>query len=349
MNFRATFTYCVPAFVALFTNTAAAQHKSTSHDLAAAVVNGSVIPRAAVDDATRSQIHALETQIYALKRRALEQLILEELLRQEAAKRGVDVPALRKQMAQDAIVSDSQITDFLKSNASEMVGMDPEIRRDVARLQLLSRARNGRFQEYVTRLRATADVKMLLPEPPLEMVPMPALDGPALGPANAPVTIVEFADYQCGYCMKVAPVLRELVEITYRDRMRLVFKDFPLPNHRLAEPAAVAAQCAGQQGRYWEYHDRLFSAQQSLHLDLLTAFARDLGLDLGAFASCRSSEAPLKAVRANLAEGQRLGARGTPTLVMNGKLIRGFRSREDLVKLIDAELRDSAPGSGGAK
>ncbi len=151
---------------------------------------------------------------------------------------------------------------------------------------------------------------------------------PTLGAAEAPVTIVEFMDYECPYCQGWAQDTLPQLQRQYVDtgKVRYVARDFPLPRHPRARPAAIAAACAGEQGRYWEMHEALFAAAGQLRDADFTAHARHLGLDQAQFDACRSD--PRHAVRLDraFAEARTLGVAGTPTLLIGasaGELAQG--------------------------
>jgi len=164
--------------------------------------------------------------------------------------------------------------------------------------------------------------------------------GRTRGPATAPVTILEWSDFQCPFCREAQPVLGRLLA-EFPDTVRLVFKDFPLRSHDLAGPAAVAARCAGAQGRFWEYHDLLFLAQPAFARDELTAYARRLGLDTTRFAECLDTAAPREAIVADQREGREAGVRATPTFFVNGRKIEGALPIEEFRDAIRNALREA--------
>ncbi|MBU0469874.1 MAG: thioredoxin domain-containing protein [Nanoarchaeota archaeon] len=145
-----------------------------------------------------------------------------------------------------------------------------------------------------------------------------------LGDENAPVTIVEFSDFQCPYCGKAYENLKPL-EKEYIDtgKVRLVFRDFPLSFHLEAESAAMAAECAHEQGKFWEYHNTLFENQAELGTDKYIKWAGDLGLDVAQFEECVKSQKYLNEVAEDFVDGQKYGVSGTPAFFINGKLISG--------------------------
>lgn len=161
---------------------------------------------------------------------------------------------------------------------------------------------------------------------------------PAKGNLQAPVTIVEFSDFQCPYCGFVEPTLRKIFE-TYPDKVKLVYKNYPLPSHENAENAALAALCAKEQDKYWEYHDKLFENQESLKVDDLKKYAADLGLKTPDFNSCLESKKYKSQIEADMMEANRAGVRGTPAFFLNGRPLYGAQPFEKFKAVIDEELK----------
>ena len=162
---------------------------------------------------------------------------------------------------------------------------------------------------------------------------------PVFGPANAPVTIIEFSDYQCPYCQKwYTEVFGRLIS-TYGNKLRFVYRDFPLTSlHPQAEPAAIAAHCAGEQGKYWEFHDLVFGGQLGLSRTSYTQYASDLNINIEKFTTCISSEKYKAEVENDLKYASNLGVRSTPTFFINGIAVVGAQPFEVFQQLIDQEL-----------
>ena len=167
-----------------------------------------------------------------------------------------------------------------------------------------------------------------------------------MGPADAKVTIVQFAEYQCPYCGKAGESVDKVME-TYGDDVRMVFRDFPLSFHPRAVPAAVAANCAGEQGQYWEMHNRLMSNQRALEDADLTAHAEALKLDLAKWNTCREDPAQAAEVMKDFEDGQEVGVSGTPTFFINGIMISGAgRSKSSSASTLRSKARaESVAGS----
>lgn len=165
-------------------------------------------------------------------------------------------------------------------------------------------------------------------------------DDPVLGNPNAPVTIVEFSDFECPYCgrfhQQTFPQLFE--EYIKTGKVKFVFRDFPLGFHQFAQKASEASECADEQGKYWEYHSTIFQNQASLSLENLKLWAKQLGLNEGKFNSCLDSGAMAAEVQNDMTEGSQFGVTGTPAFFINGKSISGAQPFDVFKQMIDAEL-----------
>jgi protein-disulfide isomerase len=159
---------------------------------------------------------------------------------------------------------------------------------------------------------------------------------PFRGMANAPVTIVEFTDFQCPYCAKIGPVLNQVFE-KYQGKVKLVYKNFPLSTHQFARKAAEAALAAGRQGKFWEFHDRLFQNYNRLNDQVIQELAQQLGLDMQKFEKDMNDPQISQVINQDYQDGLKAGVRGTPTIFVNGSLLRNT-SLEGLQAAIDKEL-----------
>ena len=167
----------------------------------------------------------------------------------------------------------------------------------------------------------------------LPVVPLELSGGHLKGSADAPVTIVEFSDFECGHCKLAYEGLKQTLPMYGKD-VQVRFHHYPLDaacnagipaggGHKFACLAAMAAECAAEQGKFWEYHDTLFDNQPSFSRDELLGYADDLGLDRARFTACLDSDAPRAAIRQDVASGTKLGVESTPTLFLNGRTVRG--------------------------
>jgi len=167
---------------------------------------------------------------------------------------------------------------------------------------------------------------------------------PAMGDTNAPVVIYEFADYQCPFCKRAFDqTYPEIQKLVNEGKLRYVLKDYPLPFHEQAPSAAISANCAGQQNKYWEMHDKLFQKQDVWFgnvgaIDMFKGFAQELNLDEKKFASCMADPKMAQEVQDDLAEGSAAGVSGTPSFYINGQQLVGAQPWAAFKQLIDQEL-----------
>jgi protein-disulfide isomerase len=188
---------------------------------------------------------------------------------------------------------------------------------------------------FYKRLRDKAHVAIMLSPPRIQVGVDPAR---LKGNPDAPVTIVEFSDFQCPYYQKVQASLQEVLA-KYGGRVSLAFRDYPLRDiHPRARAAAEATRCAGEQGQFWAYHDLLYANQSKLAPATLRNHARDLGMDAGAFEACQASGKHASTVEADVKEGARAGVSSTPSSFINGIFLSGAQAAPAFEKLIDAEL-----------
>jgi protein-disulfide isomerase len=184
-------------------------------------------------------------------------------------------------------------------------------------------------------------------EPPRQKVST-SVNDPASGPTTARVEVVEFSDFECPYCKQLAPVLARVIS-KHRDRVRLVWKDYPLPIHASARRAAEAGRCAHDQGRFWEYHDLLFEHQKALTAPDLQRYARVIGLDDEAFTRCLNAGMKRDVITTGIEEAKRLGVSATPTVFINGRMITGAMSFETYDQIIVEELAVAEDGTCGSE
>lgn len=179
------------------------------------------------------------------------------------------------------------------------------------------------------------------PAKPTVVDPSPYIgkEDPAWGPEDAKVTLVEYSDYQCPYCRRFHNEAYKAIKETYGNRIRFVFKHFPLRSiHPHAEGAAVAAQCAMKQGKFWKYNDILFDNQSNLAADALVRYAAEVGLDVAAFQKCIADPKVKAKVLADLDSGLKLGITGTPGFLLNGVKISGAQPFENFRQAIEQSL-----------
>jgi len=157
------------------------------------------------------------------------------------------------------------------------------------------------------------------------------------GMPDAQIRIVEYSDFQCSYCARAQPTLDQILS-SYEGEVKLIFKHFPLQFHQYAKKSAEAAECADDQEKFWEYHDKLFENQNALTTNDLKRYASEIGLDTELFDACLDSGTMASRVREDTSEGQKFGVSGTPTFLIDGQKVVGAESYSVFQQIIDAEL-----------
>jgi protein-disulfide isomerase len=230
-------------------------------------------------------------------------------------------------------VTDAEVDAFYEQNKDRIGDAPPADIKVRIKEFLTDQKKQEAAQAYVAQLRRTHRAVVLL-EPP--RVQVEAL-GFLKGPENAPITIIEFADYECGYCGRARDSMREVMA-KYPGKIRLVFRDFPLSFHPNATPAAIAARCAGAQGKFWEMHNLLFDHQSELTTENFMKWAGELGLDLTQFEACGQDPRVKAQVDADLEAGSAVGVSGTPAFFVNGVSLSGAQPVDAFVQIIEREL-----------
>ncbi len=288
-----------------------------------------------------TELHKLEQQIYRKKKNRLDQLIAEVLLEDEASRRGITVQQLVNEMIQpnDLEVSDEEIERHFDENRSDWVNWRGPI--DQLRARVRASAVHEKYLQKVAELsRSFAgedELTISLQEPELPLMEVSSDGDPSWGPSDAPVTVYEFSDYECPICRNTHNTIKTVKE-TFAGKVRWVFKDFPLRMHRWARKAAEASQCAGEQGKFWEYHDALFGSDRELNMDQLKLLAKQTGLNTDLFDICLESGRFDGEIARAIETARKAGINATPTFVINGRYHPGAPSLEEFKALIDREL-----------
>jgi protein-disulfide isomerase len=338
----------LPATLALALGLAAVapgQEKGASP--AVAIVAGKPIEAREVEDLVRAPLMDLRAREHQLRSQALDALITQTLLEKEAAARGLAPEALHKAEVEDkALVTDADAGVLLQANKARFGATSEADALRQVKAGLGQQRQTERRAAFSRDLRKKYEVKVLL-EP--YRVPVDVGNAPVRGNPGAPVTVVEFSDFQCPYCVRARPTVNRVRE-TYGDKVRWVFRHFPLDFHAQAEKAGEAAACAGEQGKFWEMHDLLWENSAQLQVADLKAHAATLGLDAASYGQCLDSGRHAGLVEADLRAGQGYGVSGTPAFFVNGRPLVGAQPFDAFAQVIDDELQRAAtPPPAAAK
>jgi len=310
-----------------------------------ATIGGNAITAAELEDAIGNRLLNLRTEEYQATLGILHEVIGERLLTREAESRKLSLEDLLKFEVQDKVapVAEAEINGTFEAVKERQKDMPEAELKQRIQENIRRQREQARRNAFLRELRDRSEVRVLL-EPP--RVAVSEGGSPSRGPKDAPVTIVEFSDFQCPYCARVQPTFKKLHE-TYGDKIRVVFRHFPLGNHPQAPKAAEASACAHDQGKFWEMHDKLFATQQKLMVPDLKAAAGEIGLEAEAFALCLDSGKHEATWKGDEADGERYGVTGTPASFVNGRLVGGAQPYESFAQIIDDELRRKAAVAQG--
>jgi protein-disulfide isomerase len=302
-----------------------------------ATVGGKSITRKEVEERIQGKLAQIENERFDALKEALDEVIDDAVLAQEAKARNVSVDQLLKQEITDTAgaVTAEDVQKFYDWYKKEQNPEAPPLEELRSRIEqhLVGQKTQAKRTELMTSLRKKAGVKINLQRPLVKV----SAEGPARGPANAPVTIVEFSDFECPFCKRAAETVEQVMK-TYEGKVRLVFRHYPLPMHSNAKKAAEAASCANESGKFWPYHDLLFKNQTALAEDNLKAYAKEAGLDAGAFEKCLTSGKFATTVEKDTEEGAAAGITGTPAFFINGRPLIGAQPFEAFKEAIDDVL-----------
>ncbi|WP_242343549.1 thioredoxin domain-containing protein [Anaeromyxobacter terrae] len=308
-----------------------------------AKIGSQTITAGELDELVKRDLSQLEQQYqeqrYQLRRQALEAMIRKRIVEEKAKAQNVSPEEMvQKDIgAKVAEPTDEEMRalyDRAKAGGQQLPPFD-QVKPDIARF-IKNQKAQGLLADYYEQLKKDAKVEVLLPayEPPKVQV---AATGPAKGPQGAPITIVEFSDFECPFCVRAEGTVKQVLA-AYPDKVRLVYRDFPLPMHARAPKAAEAAHCAEDQGKYWEMHEKLFGSNNKIDVPDLKKYAGELKLDQAKFDKCLDSGEKANVVEGHKKAGEEAGVSGTPAFFINGRMISGAQPMDAFKKIIDEEL-----------
>jgi protein-disulfide isomerase len=311
-----------------------------------AKISGEAITEGDLDAKIKSRLSRLEAEhaekVHELKSETLQELVDERLLARKAKAEGISTEKLIERemtakVPEPPQAEVQQVYDQTKARRPDLPPFD-QIKSDIVRF-LKERGTEKTRKDYLDKLRAEAKVETLLPPLLLPKVEVSA-EGPSRGDPKAPITIVEFSDFECPFCVRAEAAVKQVLA-AYPGKVRLVYRDYPLPSHTRAQKASEAALCAGDQGKYWEMHEKLFANTRALEVGQLKQYAKDLGLTSDRFDKCLDSGDKTAVVEASKKAGEEAGVNGTPAFFINGRPLSGAQPFEKFKEIIDAELRSS--------
>ncbi|MBW2147680.1 MAG: thioredoxin domain-containing protein [Deltaproteobacteria bacterium] len=302
-----------------------------------AALDGTPITRREVESHITAQLEDFERRLFNLRKRSLDVLINRIILKKEAERRNLTLNQLIDIEVKSKIkpVSEEEVRkQYLAKPARDRRNVDLQIKR--MQKSIYAKRYQSALMKYLDKLKKNHRIEIFLEEPRVSIHQVSTNDDPWMGDRRAPITLVEFTDFQCSSCAAFHHTLLRVLR-EFKGKVKLIVRDYPFGGHEFAEKAAEASECAHEQGKYWEYQELLYNNQQALDTESLKSYADFLHLDMNRFIQCVESGKYAEEVRKDKSDGRKAGVVGTPTLFLNGKKVIDLRYgglRNELLKEI---------------
>lgn len=287
-----------------------------------------------------NEIYDAQFKVFEVKQMALQNMALEIYMNKDPRKKGMsNDDFLSKVLMANKAVSAAEIDAFIVEKQIPKAQINDDLKSRVQQ-HLMNELRRDVIQHYLAEQSKKSPIIYHFEEPKAPFRDIKVAHSPTMGPANAKVTIVEFSDFQCPYCAMASKIIHDL-QIKYKDKVKVVFKNYPLPFHKDAKVASVAGMCAEnmKKGSFWKMHDQFFANQEKLALNDIVAMGVGVGLKKEDFEKCITNNKYLNLVEADIALGNSIGIEHTPTFFINGKLFSKKVQLERMHEYIDRELK----------
>jgi protein-disulfide isomerase len=283
----------------------------------------------------------LKKREYDLKMDRLNKLLVDKLIGAEAKKANMSLDEFinKKVTGGEIKISDKDYKKFVAEKHIPESQINPQIKE-----RIMAYLQGSKKQEmvtaYVAKLTKGSPVEVYFNKPKMQ-VNVEVGNSPIFGKKGAPITVVEFSDFQCPFCSRAADTVTQLKK-KYGDKVQLAFKHFPLPMHHEARPAAEASMCVNEQGsdKFWKFHDAMFKNQDKLDKASLEKYAKDSGADVKKFNECVNGKKYADIVQKDMEYGEKIGVKSTPTFFVNGQIVSGAVPIETFSDIIDEELAE---------
>jgi protein-disulfide isomerase len=313
--------------------------KPTAKEGVAAKVGDIEVTNAELQDGIESELFEAESKVFEIKFNRLKAILLQKYMDKDSRKKDLSNDEfLEKYIAKEVVISEKEIDAFIKDQNIPAEHINPQVREKIKNYLGMERKKEA-VDKWIAEQTNKTPVEVYIQKPRRPTFPVEVGNAPMMGGKDAKVAIVEFSDFQCPFCAKGADILKEIKK-KYGNKVKVAFKNFPLPFHNHAEQAAVAGLCANEQGAdyFWKMHDEMFANQDALDADGLKRTAKKIGLKMDGFEKCLSENKYLAQVKADMEEGGKVKVKSTPTFFINGQLINGAQPFEVFAEIIDEEL-----------
>lgn len=295
-----------------------------------------------LNSSIEDEIYRKQLEIFDIRFNKLNSLLVEKLMRKDPKSKGLtNDQYLEKYITSKIEVSEKELKDFIKSQGvPESQAKNRKVKEKIVQYITIQKKKSA-LEAWIAKMTHKSGVEVYFEKPIPPSYEIDIKGSPFAGGENAKVTIVEFSDFQCPYCAKAAVVMQKLKK-KYGNKLKIVFKQFPLSFHNHAKGAAIASLCAFEQGSkyFWKMHDKFFLDKVELSRDKILELAPKLGLDKTKFKSCVEEKKSIAQVEKDIQQGKNIGVKGTPSIFINGKLFVDFANFDKYVQFIDQELKN---------
>ncbi len=285
------------------------------------------------------ELYEKEKEIFRLKESKLKELLIKKIIAADPKGKGLSVEEyLQRNVVSKAKVTQKEIDTFVKEQKIPTTHMNDQFKN-----QIKAYLKNQKEREVIDAWlgkKIGKPVEVFFQKPARPQFTMPAIgDSPVYGDEKSPVAIYEYSDFQCPHCAQAVSII-DKIKKKYKGKVKIVYKNFPLPNHPDARKASLAAMCVHEQNKakFWDFHAKVFENQRFLSDDKLKLYAKPLGIDEAKFTACLESKKYDSLITKDIEEGSKLGIRSTPTFFVNGKIVTGAQSVEVFEEIIKESL-----------
>jgi protein-disulfide isomerase len=312
--------------------------KAAPNENVAAKIKGEEVTFDKLLDGVENDLYEAEMKVYELKMNQVRAMVLKKYMESDSAYKGDNDKFLDTVIAKGAKVSEKEVNKFATERKIPKQNLDDQLKGRIKQF-LLKEKKQQAIDTWLARKTKKTPVEVYLKKPQRPVKDINVGSSPFMGKADAKVTVVEFSDFQCPYCSKGAEIMDQIKK-KYKGKVKIVFKNFPLPFHTHAKLAAAGALCAREQKEesFWKLHDLMFKDQSGLAKEGLVAKAKKIGLDEKKFSQCLDEKKFMKAVEDDMAEGKRVGVKSTPTFFVNGQMVNGAQPLEVFSEIIDEQM-----------
>lgn len=286
-----------------------------------------------------SELYEAEKKIFEIKMAKLKSMLLEKMMKSDPKSEGLSNDQyMDKFIAEKIKISQKQITAFIKERKIPKEHINPQVKERIKNFLVIEEKKVA-VEKWLAEKIGKSGVEVFFEKAKRPTFNVVAGDSPFFGEKDAKVTIVEFSDFQCPFCAKGAVVLKEIKK-KYGKKVKIAFKQYPLPFHTQARKAAMAALCANEQdsSKFWALHDKMFEDQSKLSVAALKATAKGLGLKPDQFNKCLDENKYMAQIDKEIEQGKSVSVKSTPTFFVNGQLVSGAQPLDVFSELIDQEL-----------